>query len=122
MEGRGRAFEAQLEKVRLGAAVALAEEFLVDDVRVEQRFDVLRMYVRGHVWGEAESVRRQEVSYPADWWQAFKARWFPRWLLRRFPVRHRTVVLDVRAIYPEFRPALPDQEARLVITRREKEE
>lgn len=27
------------------------------------------------------------ASWPADWWQAVKARWFPQWALRRWPVR-----------------------------------
>src|SRR3990172_2939900 len=27
------------------------------------------------------------VSWPADWWQAFKQRWFPWWLKRQFPIR-----------------------------------
>jgi len=30
---------------------------------------------------------RMTVSYPADWVEAVKDRWFPKWLKRRFPVR-----------------------------------
>jgi hypothetical protein len=26
------------------------------------------------------------MKIPADWWQAFKQRWFPEWLKARFPV------------------------------------
>ena len=26
------------------------------------------------------------VKYPEDWWQAFKERWFPKWLLKKFPI------------------------------------
>ena len=35
-----------------------------------------------------EGLSRPTVSlvYPRDWWQAFKARWFPRWLKRLTPV------------------------------------
>ena len=32
------------------------------------------------------------ATYPADWWHAFKARWFPGWLLARFPARYTEVV------------------------------
>jgi hypothetical protein len=32
--------------------------------------------------GETDYVR-----YPADWWEAVKDRWFPRWAKRRWPVR-----------------------------------
>jgi len=30
-------------------------------------------------------------AIPADWWQHFKQRWFPRWLERRFPVRTKLI-------------------------------
>jgi hypothetical protein len=26
------------------------------------------------------------VSYPSDWWEAFKKRFFPKWLLKKYPV------------------------------------
>lgn len=28
------------------------------------------------------------VSWPSDWWQAFKDRWFPCWLKTIYPVRY----------------------------------
>ena len=39
------------------------------------------------------SMRNETVSWPADWWQALKLRWFPAWLKRRYPVKmeRRTV-------------------------------
>lgn len=33
-----------------------------------------------------------EAKYPADWWQAFKERWFPHWLLEYYPVKFKQVV------------------------------
>ena len=32
-----------------------------------------------------------ETSYPADWWQAFKDRWFPYWLKKKFPVKFNRI-------------------------------
>lgn len=53
----------------------------------------------GYVWAEqieekVEHVRfKKDVSFsislPDGWWQHTRARWFPRWWLRRFPVRLR---------------------------------
>ena len=43
-------------------------------------------------------------SYPCDWWQAFKERWFPAWAKRKTPVR-MTEVLAVHK-YPEL--AVPE--------------
>ena len=44
------------------------------------------------------------VHYPEDWWQAFKARWFPRWMLRRWPAKWVRISIDKYAVYPEFKP------------------
>ncbi|MBN1605857.1 MAG: hypothetical protein JW940_04455 [Polyangiaceae bacterium] len=44
---------------------------------------------------------RRSVAFPADWWQALKERWAPKWLLRRWPVRRR--VFDALAFYPTMR-------------------
>jgi len=46
-------------------------------------------------------------SYPLDWWQAFKARWFPAWALKRWPAKMKHVgggrkELEFRAIFPEL--------------------
>lgn len=33
----------------------------------------------------------QLAEFPADWWQFFKERWFPQWLLRRYPVKKKQI-------------------------------
>jgi hypothetical protein len=33
------------------------------------------------------------VRYPKDWWEAFKERWFPKWLLERYPAQYNTVIV-----------------------------
>lgn len=37
----------------------------------------------------------ESVRYPKDWKQAFKERWFPQWLLKRYPVEYKEYTLDV---------------------------
>ena len=44
-----------------------------------------------------------DYKHPLDWWQYFKQRWMPKWLLRKFPVRYAQV-FEVHK-YPEV--ALP---------------
>jgi len=46
-------------------------------------------------------------SYPATWWQHFKQRFFPAWLLRKFPVRMAEKRLDVQTLYPYLKTSLP---------------
>jgi len=54
------------------------------------------------------------TEYPRDWWQAFRERWFPRWWLKRYPVKHTYVpgrpayTVDVGAYYPDV--VLPGHE------------
>ena len=38
------------------------------------------------------------VEVPADWWQALKERWFPRWALRRWPARRRSIATRTSVI------------------------
>lgn len=35
-----------------------------------------------------------DVEYPADWWEAFKDRWFPNFMLKRWPVKMTTIKVD----------------------------
>lgn len=32
-------------------------------------------------------------KWPSTWWDAFKVRWFPNWLLRRYPPMYETMKL-----------------------------
>lgn len=42
------------------------------------------------------------VSYPATWWQHFKERHFPKFLLKRFPVQMQDVKVGATAFYPNI--------------------
>lgn len=107
----------ELEKLFIGGVVEFSRDMLLCDpkVEVETVRDHLQAKIRGYVLAESESVRRVEWSMPADWWQAFKDRWFKGWLLRKYPVKYKVMSFDVKCVYPYFRPALPKEEYRLLI-------
>ena len=115
--------EFKLRKLRYGLLTELTDEYLIEDIDFSNHWsfikDTTMMRIKGFVWAEDERVKRQEVKYPRNWWQAFKERFFPGWVLKRWPVEYHNVVLDVMAIYPNFRPAIPDQECRLTIQRKD---
>lgn len=46
------------------------------------------------------------VKYPSDWKQAFKERWFPVWLLNKYPVEYTTY--DAKILYPTI--SIPDHQ------------
>jgi len=43
------------------------------------------------------------VKQPADWWQAFRERWFPKIWLQAYPVHYR----ETRVYADEFLPFVP---------------
>lgn len=47
-----------------------------------------------------EELESKSASWPATWWDAVKQRWFPAWLLRRYPVRMESVRIEARALFP----------------------
>jgi len=87
--------------------VILSERFM---------FDELCLRIVQEIWGR-EVDASQEISYPADWWQAFKERWFPKWALVKWPVRYETKKMTVMEFYPKL--SLPGQEAVVHIWKRD---
>jgi len=54
-----------------------------------------------------EHVRVLEAQYPADWKEAVKERFLPRFLRKLWPIRYVKLGWDVRVVYPEI--SLPDE-------------
>ena len=100
-----------LEKFRFGFEERLSRQFL--DSRVGIEHDV---YWGGLLVRISASIMRladqkyYEYSYPDGWLQAFKDRWFPMWLLERFPVRLVEKRIEASVVLSEFHKthAIPD--------------
>lgn len=95
--------ERTLERFRYGVQVAISNSVLRDakiDVSQQVRFfaDELVMHVNDFLWGERAGV----IERPADWWEAFKERWFPQWALKRWPARMTRY--EAWALYPHYKP------------------
>jgi hypothetical protein len=60
--------------------------------RYEEELDPAIVYYRltrsVHVIDQMMEPICYEASWPCDWWQAFKERWFPAFLLKRYPVKY----------------------------------
>jgi len=67
------------------------------------------------IW--SEDLRKDEftldVKYPADWVQAFKLRFFPEWLIKKFPVQYatasKTYTVEDKALFPNLVVSQPNQ-------------
>lgn len=96
-----------LERVRYGIAQVLSRELLNVEVTAEIYADEILMRIRHDVF--VEKFPEHTISYPEDWWQAFKERWFTKFLLRRYPVRYTEHRISLSVLYPDMRPPLYGQ-------------
>ncbi len=84
------------------AEVTLRENYQLQEMMIEIRAHVLAMPY------EKVSVHRK---WPKDWWDAFKDRWFPKWALRRWPVRYSRIDIE-QTIYAGVCPHIADDPMR----------
>jgi hypothetical protein len=108
-----RIVEVELEKVKCILEAVVPQYCLMDqqiEVSVVERWakEEIMTRITGYVWGEY--MGRETIRYPADWWQGVKERWFPGWVRRHWPVRYTEHVIDFKAMYPDLRISLPDEE------------
>ena len=68
-------------EIELGTRMALTDKIIV---RIIQDSSLHVHFITAMM--RTLATEADAVSYPKDWWQSFKARWFPAWLERRFPV------------------------------------
>ena len=102
-EDKSIIIDRNLKKLKYVVLQWLDKEFMVSvDFSMHTSFltDNLVMRVRGFVW--AEEIDVVDIRYPRDWWQAFKERWFPRWLRTRYPVEYKEHHVDFMAKFPEY--------------------
>lgn len=76
------------------------EDFMAPNIDVEQTINFITNQVVLTFRADIVGQKLEDFKYPADWFQAFKERWFPKWLLDKFPVKYK--VLEVKALYPQL--------------------
>ena len=82
-------------------SLAVAEEVPVNMLRngdaTLEEYMARRLLLHHRTWvrGGAEREKiKVDVRWPADWWQAVRERWAPKWWLKRHPVRYHEVHVD----------------------------
>jgi len=50
----------------------------------------------------AKSSKSISITVPDTWLDSFKLRWFPKWVIIRFPVKYRTITetIEASALFP----------------------
>lgn len=92
-----------LEMIKRGVRFELMDKWA--EVIYESGRDVSRGATIIHMVAQALGQTLEEIHYPATWWQAFKQHFFPRWLLRWFPVEYTKY--KVVTFYPKI--AMPSE-------------
>lgn len=104
-------FEEKLEIIK--RELNLKERQILIDQKVEfslmVQFDKDEVNFRftGFIWGEY--LAPIDISCPLTWWQLFKKRNFPTWLINMLPIQYREETIVPKVFYPE----LMDPEAAL---------
>lgn len=112
----------ELERIKFAVGRHFPYEEKVDIcVEFDYQFQEIAVMVRCVVWAEDQAVQRVDFSWPQDWWQHFKQRWFPKWATKKWPVKMEERSFDVKCIYPTFKPALKKHDFRLMLQEREKD-
>jgi hypothetical protein len=102
--------EIILKKIAFGISARIDAKCIKDfrpDILAEFLTDSLIVSIRCLIYGE--ELDSHKFYYPADWWQAFRVRWFPKWWLRRWPPKYREIDCHWKVLYPDFVPALPNE-------------
>ena len=104
--------EVTLEKITFAVQACispkLAQDFaIMPEARafMDSWLDSIIVQVRQGIL--SQKLDEITVCYPADWWQAVKERFAPKWFLCRWPVEYNKTVIDVRAVYPKM--AIPNE-------------
>jgi hypothetical protein len=102
-----------LERAKYAAIGRLSKEFAnpakVDVQAVDFMADDLCIRIIQHIAKQKLKEEFVVATWPADWWQALKARFAPKWFLRRWPVAmaEKKATFEVGAYYPLI--AMPEQ-------------
>ena len=117
-------FEEQINHVELEIIPIMFEKKVSKlDVRlhmpeVHRFYDALTDSVvyqfRAYVLGESQKPITFD-SVPTSWWQMLKRDHAPRWFVKRFPVKSKTVTIDAKVFYPDLRVSVPTRESRMCV-------
>jgi len=90
------------------------------DAMIEALVYHIKTYILAEEVDNRSKVIRFTYNFPSNWWQHFRAQVFPRWLLKRFPIKLteytkvKRVTFRKYATYPKANIVFPDKVGTLV--------
>lgn len=61
------------------------------------------------IWKQIDNPSIDRISYPLNWWEAIKERFFPKYILNKFPVKMKIIDIKYEVYYPKMTINLPDK-------------
>jgi hypothetical protein len=114
--------QVALERIEFCVRAAISHHLLADchgsnhlDMTIDHATGDLVVTLTAGVWGETSDATEREYSWPANWKEAFKDRWFKGWMRKCWPTQHTEKHFTVKALYPGFQPQAKGMDYRLVI-------
>jgi hypothetical protein len=69
----------------------------IRDLEIRQHYDYIAdeiVLMMKHQMLGTRRTEKKTYAHPDSWWQWFKQDTFPRWLLKKYPVRMKTVIVQ----------------------------
>lgn len=95
----------ELEKYKYVIMSTLSDNFFnVDSINFQKHADFIAnsiiIQARCHIYGSV--LTENHYKYPSNWKEALKERFFPKWLLLKFPVKYTNQTLELLELYPKL--------------------
>ncbi len=111
-----------LEKLKFGYSVHISKD-MIEQLRIEHRESYVDEYIASEVIHFFIDILSQKLcddrkiikGEPLNRWQAFKMALFPKWLLKKYPIKQKETILNFerRVLYPDH-PPIPEN-AKVVV-------
>lgn len=109
----------ELEKMKFYVSQKLSEDYLIAGTECE--YDYMHrdfcFRIKAYIYGQ--SKKGIEITYPDNWLEAVKERFYPKFLLKKYPVKYKIIKVDFNVLYPDFKPVekLGNYEAHIIVER-----
>lgn len=75
---------------------------LSEDAHIDMVSKNLLLSLNAHVFGQELDDKIIELDVPVDWFESFKERWFPKFLLKKYPLKMKKVSVSRKLIWEGF--------------------
>lgn len=107
--------EIILQKIRFGV-IETMDPSLLEEIKISEPLsdfvsNMITVRLKGFVYGvdiakEESTYHENEIEYPANWWEAFRERFFPEFWKRKYPIIYNEISTEV-TIHQDFKNICP---------------